>query len=80
MKLLNLAVAMALPSFCLAQYTYQHVDVDFLQNNNIAKNYTHENLRLYPVRAKTSFRQYFKKTSRVLRGKWALVSRPADGW
>jgi hypothetical protein len=75
MKLLNLAVAMALPSFCLAQYTYQHVDVDFLQSNNIAKNYTHENLRLYPVRAKTSFRQYFTGVGNYVPLQKAIVAQ-----
>lgn len=55
MKPLLLAIVMALPTFCLSQYTYENVKVDFTN----AAAYTFKNLRLYPVRAKESFKKEF---------------------
>ena len=43
----------------LAQYTYEHLDVKLDLNANEIKNYTYENLRLYPILGKSSFRDTF---------------------
>lgn len=56
MKPLLLAVILALPAFCLSQYTYQHLQVNFLETPTAANAYTYKHLRLYPVYAKESFR------------------------
>lgn len=49
-----------------AQYTYQQLTVNFLQKEADAKSFTYENLRLYPVYAKTSFNQHFKNVGNYL--------------
>lgn len=38
-----------------AQYTYKNLDVNFGYTETQLKNYTYENLRLYPIKAKQSF-------------------------
>jgi hypothetical protein len=43
-----------------AQYTYQNLSVNFLENPDNAKAYTYEKLRLYPVYAKEPFKSNFK--------------------
>lgn len=47
----------ALPFFCLSQYTYKNLHVDFLTNPLSLKNNTYGNLRLYPVFATDDFRK-----------------------
>ncbi|MBL7697033.1 MAG: hypothetical protein JNK79_02705 [Chitinophagaceae bacterium] len=62
MKPLFLAITMALPFLCFSQYTYDHVKVDF----STAGIYTYKNLRLYPVRAKESFKNQFRSVGTYL--------------
>lgn len=61
MKPLLLAIVMALPTFCLSQYTYDNVKVDL---NNTS--FTFKNLRLYPVRAKESFKNQFTSVGKYV--------------
>lgn len=49
-----------IPFFCLSQYTYKNLQVNFLESNETSKSFTYENLRLYPVYAKDSFKTIFK--------------------
>jgi hypothetical protein len=52
-----LALLWVLPFFCLGQYTYKNLHVDFLDNPLSLKNNTYLNLRLYPVFATDDFRR-----------------------
>lgn len=54
------ALLMVLPALCFGQYTYNHLQVNFLETPAAVKDYTYLNLRLYPVYAKGSFRSQFK--------------------
>jgi hypothetical protein len=65
MKHFATAVLLALPFFCLSQYTYQHLQVNYPEQEAI-KNYTWENLRLYPVYAKESFKSTFKSIGKYM--------------
>lgn len=59
MKPLLAALLLALPVISFAQYTYNNLQVNFLEKDTDAKSYTHENLRLYPVYSKEGFRKQF---------------------
>lgn len=48
------------PLFCFCQYTYNNLQVNFLETEDAAKAFTYDNLRLYPVYAKESFTSKFK--------------------
>ncbi len=52
------------PLFCFCQYTYNNLQVNFLETETGAKAYTYGNLRLYPVYAKESFTAKFKTLGR----------------
>ena len=60
MKPTVFTILLVLPIFCLSQYTYKNLQVNFLESNETSKTYTYENLRLYPVYAKDSFKAIFK--------------------
>jgi hypothetical protein len=64
MKPTVFTILMVLPIFCLSQYTYKNLQVNFLESNETAKSFTYENLRLYPVYAKDSFRTIFKNVGK----------------
>jgi len=48
-----------LPLFSTAQYTYKNLEVNFLEKPNEVSAHTYGNLRIYPVRAKESFKKEF---------------------
>jgi hypothetical protein len=54
-----LSLILLSPLFTFAQYTYKNLDVNFLEKTSEATPYTYGHLRLYPVRAKESFRKEF---------------------
>jgi hypothetical protein len=64
MKPTVFTILMVLPIFCLSQYTYKNLQVNFLESNETAKSFTYENLRLYPVYAKDSFKTIFKNVGK----------------
>ena len=66
MKLTALFMLLAAPLFGISQYTYQQLNVNFLQKDSEAKVYTYENLRLYPVYAKESFKSHFKNVGKYM--------------
>ena len=47
------------PFLCSAQYTYKNLEVNFLEKSNESSAHTYGNLRIYPVRAKESFKKEF---------------------
>jgi len=59
MKTIALALLFVLPVIGFCQYTYQNLQVNYLQTDAALKAYSFENLRLYPVYAKKSFIQTF---------------------
>ena len=59
MKKLMLAALLALPIFAFSQYTYDKLAVNFQPNDAELKSLTYANLRLYPIRAKESFKKQF---------------------
>ena len=60
MKLTSfIGVLFGLPLICFSQYTYKHLQVNFLQTKDAAQAFTF-NLRLYPVYSKESFAAQFK--------------------
>jgi len=65
----------ALPFFCLGQYTYKNLHVDFLQSSLSLKNNTYANLRLYPVFATDSFRKAIGSIGRYTSLQEALQKR-----
>jgi hypothetical protein len=56
-----------------SQYTYNNLDVKFNMNDAEQKNYTYQNLRLYPVKAKSSFTDTFKTIGKYMNLKDALA-------
>jgi len=58
MKKILLAIVLS-PFLCSAQYTYKNLEVNFLEKPNESSAYTYGNLRIYPVRAKESFKKEF---------------------
>jgi hypothetical protein len=66
MKLPALLITLVLPFFCINQYTYQQLNVNFLQKEPDQKVYTYENLRLYPMYAKETFKSHFKNVGRYM--------------
>jgi len=86
MKPTVFTILMVLPIFCLSQYTYKNLQVNFLENTDAVKNYTYENLRLYPVYAKDSFKTLFKNLGRytalqeaVQKNKIKITEKPSGG-
>ena len=76
---------MAMPFFCFSQYTYNNLRVNFLENESIAKSYTYQNLRLYPIYPKESFTSQFKSIGKymslqkALEKKKVMVTENKDG-
>ena len=66
MKPLIICSFVLVPFFCYSQYTYNHLQVNFLQSDTAAKAYTYGNLRLYPVYAKESFTAQFKAVGKYM--------------
>ena len=65
MKQILPVILLALPLFSLSQYTYKNLHVNY-DEATIAKNYTYENLRLYPVYANENFKSEFKTVGKYL--------------
>jgi hypothetical protein len=60
MKFTLAAILLAMPFLCFSQYTYKNLSVNFLESKTDAANYTYDNLRLYPIYAKQTFKTEFK--------------------
>ena len=60
MKKLFLFAAICSSSICFSQYKYSNLDVKFAAPETELNNFTYANLRLYPIRARETFTQYFK--------------------
>lgn len=56
-----------------AQYTYTNLEVKFTLTETEMKNYTYQHLRLYPIRAKQSFTDTFRRVGKYLTLKEALA-------
>ncbi len=72
MKSILLAVFTAMPVIIFAQYTYDHLQVNFLTSAPEANNFTYENLRLYPVHQKDNFKKQFSDVGKYLSLKEAM--------
>ena len=73
MKRITLASLLVMPFICIAQYTYKNLDVNFLETDKSVKEYTYENLRLYPVYAKEGFKTEFKSLGKYMTLQEALA-------
>jgi hypothetical protein len=73
MKLLLFICGLLLSATVFSQYTYSNLDVKFNLNENEQKNYTYQNLRLYPIKAKASFTDTFKTIGKYMNLKEALA-------
>jgi hypothetical protein len=73
MKSLLFICGMLLSATVSSQYTYSNLDVKFNLNENEQKNYTYQNLRLYPIKAKASFTDTFKTVGKYMNLKEALA-------
>ena len=60
MRKLFLIAAICSSTICISQYKYSNLDVKFAAPEMELNQFTFKNLRLYPIRAKESFTQYFK--------------------
>ncbi len=56
-----------------AQYTYKNLEVNFAPSEKEQKNYTHQNLRLYPIKAKQSFTDTFRQVGQYMNLREALA-------
>jgi hypothetical protein len=74
MKKIILTSLLVLPLLCFAQYTYKNLAVNY-ENDATAKNYTYKNLRLYPIRAKESFKQEFRNVGKYMPLKDAIEKK-----
>jgi hypothetical protein len=66
MKPTLFTILMVLPFLCFSQYTYKNLQVNFLESNADLKNYSYQNLRLYPIYAKQSFKSQFKNVGNYM--------------
>jgi hypothetical protein len=66
MKSIALFVLLAFPGFCFSQYTYNNLQVNFLETDAAAKSMTYQNLRLYPIYAKQTFITQFKSLGKYM--------------
>ena len=71
-QLLAIILIITLPFFSFAQYVYSNLTVDFLENPATVSEYSFENLRLYPIRAKQSFMNQFAGTGKFMPLKEAI--------
>src|SRR5688572_7296768 len=67
-----LLVIVVFPFLCSAQYTYKNLEVNFLEKSNEASLFTFGNLRMYPVRAKDSFKKEFSGVGKYMTLKEAI--------
>jgi len=72
MKKILLAIVV-FPFLCSAQYTYKNLEVNFLEKSNESSAYTYGNLRIYPVKAKESFKKEFSGVGKYMTLKEAIV-------
>jgi len=72
MKSIYIAVLTVMPSFIFGQYTYDKLQVNFLNNETEAKTFTYENLRLYPIHAKEAFKKEFNDVGNYMPLKEAM--------
>jgi len=61
-----LLIILLFPIFCYAQYTYKNLDVNFLEKANEASAFTYGNLRIYPVKARESFKKEFASIGKYM--------------
>ena len=73
MKSLFLCSCIFLSVSAFTQYTYKNLDIKFNLNETEQKNYTHQNLRLYPIKARQSFTDTFKTVGKYMSLKEALA-------
>ena len=71
MKKILLAIVL-FPFLSAAQYTYKNLEVNFLEKPNESPAYTYGNLRIYPVRAKESFKREFAGIGKYMTLKEAI--------
>ncbi len=64
-----------MPVFVFSQYTYDKLQVNFLTTEAEAKNFTYENLRLYPIRAKSDFKKQFSDVGKYVSLKEAMEKK-----
>ena len=75
MKQLILIGCLSLSLAGVAQYTYKNLDINFGYTEAQLKNYTHENLRLYPIKARQSFVDTFEHVGKYMSLKVALEKK-----
>ena len=66
---------MAMPCIVFSQYTYDHLQVNYLSTSTALKSYTYANLRLYPVLAKDNFKTEFKDVGKYMSLQDALAKK-----
>lgn len=59
-------IILLFPIVCSAQYTYKNLDVNFLEKTNEASAFTYGNLRIYPVKARASFKKEFASIGKYM--------------
>ncbi|HEX5149855.1 MAG TPA: DUF6569 family protein [Parafilimonas sp.] len=72
MKHILTLIFLALCLFSFSQYTYKNLQVNYT-DTNVAKTYTWENLRLYPVYANADFKAGFKTVGKYVSLQEAIV-------
>ena len=75
MRSILLAVFTALPGFLFSQYTYEQLKVNFLASPGEEKQFTYQNLRLYPILARENFKKTFSDLGRYTPLEIALAQK-----
>ncbi|MGQ0740496.1 MAG: ARPP-1 family domain-containing protein [Bacteroidota bacterium] len=73
MKLLAIICSVCLYLSGAAQYTYTNLEINFTLSEKEQKSYTYQHLRLYPIKAKQSFTDTFRRVGKYLNLKEALA-------
>jgi hypothetical protein len=66
MKPTLFTILVMVPLLSFSQYTYKNLQVNFLETDAQLKNYSFQNLRLYPIYAKQSFKSQFKTVGKYM--------------
>lgn len=65
MKKIIPVILLTLPLFCVSQYTYKNLQINYA-DADAARGYTYENLLLYPVYANANFKSEFKSVGKYM--------------
>ncbi len=75
MKQILIFCTLIFPALGFAQYTFRNLQVNYLESPEISKAYTFENLRLYPIYARSTFKESFTSVGKYTSLQKALAEK-----